>query len=63
MEEEHNAWRSVVLVAEDMVHLVLYLCSCKWFVRLSGHLYVTSLSLSPFFSRVVTFLQHGGSLL
>jgi hypothetical protein len=31
MEEEHNAWRSVVIVAEDIMHLVLYI-----FVPASG---------------------------
>jgi hypothetical protein len=25
MEEEHDTWRSVVLVVEDIVHLVLYI--------------------------------------
>jgi hypothetical protein len=34
MEEEHNVWRSVVLVVEDIVHLVFYI-----FVPASG-LYV-----------------------
>jgi hypothetical protein len=31
MEEEHNAWRSVVLVVEDIVHLVFCI-----FVSASG---------------------------
>jgi hypothetical protein len=43
MEEEHNAWQSVVLVVEDIVHLVFCI-----FVSLPDHPYVASLSLSPF---------------